>query len=85
MRLQEKVLIEIQGKTNSEKNGHLQDVCGSPDYRNGFSYNMNKLICETKQQGHPWNLFLTLSVPQRNLAGWQKYRCFNELAGKFCY
>ena len=36
-------------------------------------------------QGHPTNLFLTLSVPQRNLAGWQKYRCFDELAGKFCY
>ena len=35
--------------------------------------------------GHPTNLFLTLSVPQRNLAGWQKYRCFDELAGKFCY
>ena len=34
-------------------------------------------------QGHPTNLFLTLSVPQRNLAGWQKYRCFDELAGKF--
>ena len=29
------------------------------------------------------NLFLTLSVPQRNLAGWQKYRCFDEVAGKF--
>ena len=28
-------------------------------------------------QGHPTNLFLTLSVPQRNLAGWQKYRCFD--------
>ena len=38
-----------------------------------------------KPQGHPTNLFLTLSVPQRNLAGWQKYRCFDELAGKFCY
>ena len=37
------------------------------------------------RQGHPTNLFLTLSVPQRNLAGWQKYRCFDELAGKFCY
>ena len=49
MRLQGKVLIENQRKTNSEKNGHLQDLCGSPDYRNGFSYNMNKLICETKQ------------------------------------
>ena len=24
-----------------------------------------------------------ISVPQRNLAGWQKYRCFDELAGKF--
>ena len=36
-------------------------------------------------QGHPTNLFLTLSVPQRNLAGWKKYRCFDELAGKFCY
>ena len=36
-------------------------------------------------QGHPTSLFLTLSVPQRNLAGWQKYRCFDELAGKFCY
>ena len=34
-------------------------------------------------QGHPTNLFLTLSVPQRNLAGWQKGRCFDELAGKF--
>ena len=34
-------------------------------------------------QGHPTNLFLTLSVPQRNLAGWQKYRCSDELAGKF--
>ena len=36
MRLQGKVLIENQGKTNSEKTGHLQDVCGSADYRNGF-------------------------------------------------
>ena len=39
----------------------------------------------TTIQGHPTNLFLTLSVPQKNLAGWQKYRCFDELAGKFCY
>ena len=38
-----------------------------------------------QKQGHPTNLFLTLSVPQRNLAGWQKYRCFDELPGKFCY
>ena len=36
-------------------------------------------------QGHPTNLFLTLSIPQRNLAGWPKYRCFDELAGKFFY
>ena len=35
------------------------------------------------KQGHPTNLFLTLSVPQRNLAGWQKYRRFDELGGKF--
>ena len=34
-------------------------------------------------QRHPTNLFLTLSVPQSNLAGWQKYRCSDELAGKF--
>ena len=34
-------------------------------------------------QGHPTNLFLSLSVPQRNLAGWQKYRCFDELVGNF--
>ena len=34
-------------------------------------------------QGHPTNLFLTLSVPHSNLAGWQNIRCFNELAGKF--
>ena len=34
-------------------------------------------------QGHPTNLFLTLSVPHRNLAGWQNIRCSNELAGKF--
>ena len=40
---------------------------------------------QLNNQGHPTNLFLTLSVPQRNLAGWQKYRCFDELAGKFCY
>ena len=31
----------------------------------------------------PTNLFLTLSVPQRNLAGWQNSRCSEELAGKF--
>ena len=49
MRLQGRALIDNQGKTNSEKKtGHLQDLCGSPDYKNGFSYNMNKLICETK-------------------------------------
>ena len=34
-------------------------------------------------QWHPTNLFLTLSVPQRNLAGWQNSRCSDELAGKF--
>ena len=34
-------------------------------------------------QGHSTNLFLTLSVPQRNLAGWQSCRCFDELAGQF--
>ena len=49
MRLQGEVLIENQSKTNSEKTGHLKDLCGSADYRNGFSYNMNKLIYETKQ------------------------------------
>ena len=38
------------------------------------------LVCD---QGHPTNLFLTLSVPRRNLAGWQNIRCSNELAGKF--
>ena len=35
------------------------------------------------KKGHPTNLFLTLSVPHRNLAGWQNIRCSNELAGKF--
>ena len=34
-------------------------------------------------QGHPTNLLLTLSVPHRNLAGWQYIRCSNDLAGKF--
>ena len=34
-------------------------------------------------QEHPTNLFLTLSVSHRNLAGWQNIRCSNELAGKF--
>ena len=34
-------------------------------------------------QGRPTNLFLTLSVSQRNPSGWQKYRCSDELAGKF--
>ena len=29
------------------------------------------------------NLLLTLSVPHRNLAGWQNIRCSNDLAGKF--
>ena len=33
-------------------------------------------------QGHPTNLLLTLSVPHRNLAGWQNIRCSNDLAGK---
>ena len=33
-----------------------------------FKYIFNTLI-----QGHPTNLLPTLSVPQRNLAGWQKY------------
>ena len=37
----------------------------------------------SKGQGHPTNLFLTLSVPHRNLAGWQNIRCSNELAWKF--
>ena len=36
-----------------------------------------------RTQGHPTNLFLTLSVPHRNLAGWQNIRCSNELAEKF--
>ena len=31
-------------------------------------------------QGHPTNLFLTLSVPQKNLAGWQNSRCFDKVA-----
>ena len=35
------------------------------------------------RQGHPTNLFLTLSVPHRNLAGWQNITCSNGLAGKF--
>ena len=34
-------------------------------------------------QGHPTNLFLTSSVPQMNLAGWQNSRCSDELAAKF--
>ena len=29
MRLQGKVLIEIQGKTNSGKNGHLYKMCAA--------------------------------------------------------
>ena len=45
-------------------------------------YNRPKLARSTVQ-GHPTNLFLTLSVPHRNLAGWQNIRCSNELAGKF--
>ena len=49
---------------------------------------INELIIQKKNplrwcQGHPTNLFLTLSVPHRNLAGWQNIRCSNELAGKF--
>ena len=44
---------------------------------------MLKMIKALIIQGHPTNLFLTLSVPQRNLAGWQKYICSDELAGKF--
>ena len=32
MRLQGKVSIENQRKTNSQKTGHLQDLCGSPDF-----------------------------------------------------
>ena len=34
-------------------------------------------------RGHPTNLFLTLSVTQRNLAGWETSDCFDKLAGKF--
>ena len=34
-------------------------------------------------QGHPTNLFVTLTVPQRNLAGWHNSRCSDELTGKF--
>ena len=44
---------------------------------------LNFPVLHEYKTGHPTNLFLTLSVPQRNLAGWQKYRCFDELAGKF--
>ena len=49
-----------------------------------------KLLCvlsiteeQYELQGHPTNLFLTLSVPQRNLAGWQNSRCPDDLVGKF--
>ena len=45
MRLQGKVEIENQRK-RIQKTRHLQDLCGSPDYRNGFLYNMDKLKCE---------------------------------------
>ena len=49
--------------------------------RNSRETNDNTI--DVNVQGHPTNLFLTLSVPQRNLAGWKKYRCSDELAGKF--
>ena len=42
-----------------------------------------KTIKNSNNQGHLTNLFLTLSVPQSNLAGWQESRCSDELAGKF--
>ena len=71
-------------------NSFVRD-CRSPQF-NLVNYNSlckldthDTLIKVIIIQGHPTNLFLTLSVPQRNLAGWQKYRCFDELAGKFCY
>ena len=35
------------------------------------------------KKGYPTNLFLTLSVPHRNLAGWQNIRCSIKMAGKF--
>ena len=49
MRLQGKVLIENQGKTNSEKNRTLTRYVRLCGLQKRFSYNMNKLICETKQ------------------------------------
>ena len=47
------------------------------------SYSLDRSLFFNSFQGHPTNLFLTLSVPHRNLAGWQNIRCSNELAGKF--
>ena len=48
-----------------------------------FSELWNSFACLSLnfRQGHTTNLFLTLSVPQRNLAGWQNSRCSDELAG----
>ena len=44
---------------------------------------VNKYARKGSVQGHPTNLFLTLSVPHRNLAGWQNIRCSIKMAGKF--
>ena len=83
---------KIKGENNSS------EVLSTPrTYKNLFSilYLYFNIVCtipvlefsrvDSHIQGHPTNLFLTLSVPQRNLAAWQKYRCFDDLAGKFCY
>ena len=61
-----------KGSKQSDK-----EICELNKYDSGLANGDNKL------QGHPTNLFLTLSVPQRNLVGWQNSSCSDELAGKF--
>ena len=45
MKLQGKVQIKNRRKMNSEKHDTYK-ICATQNYRNGFAYNMNKLICE---------------------------------------
>ena len=46
MRLQREVKIENQRKTNSEKHDTYNIFAALWKRRNGFAYNMNKLLCE---------------------------------------
>ena len=47
--IQRKIEIKKPRENELRKIRHLQDLCGSPDYKNEFAYNMTKLYGKTRQ------------------------------------